>query len=233
MEDPRQETEELEEQERVARFLLSHPDFFIRRSDLLSVMNIPHLRAEGTASLIERQVKVLRDKQRVEREHLQALVETARENERLANRLHNFSLELMQVDDMDVVLDTVPPLVKELFRVDSAVIRVEHIELAGQRTEIVHPSEPRFVELRARVTHGRSVCETTLPSSIQEYVFGGDADHLSSIMLVPLGGKRPLGVMCLASTQKGRFDPEQGTFYLDRLGELTGAVLSRLVKQAS
>lgn len=228
MEDPRQESEELEEQERVARFLRAHPDFFLHRLELLGGMNIPHIRAEGTASLIERQVQVLRDKHHHEREQLQALVETARDNERVANRLHEVALELMIASDLDAVCVTIPPLVRDLFRVDAAVIRVEHKQLAGTRAELVHPDDPVFIELRARVTHGRSVSDNGLPSSIKNQILGGDAACMHSVMLVPVGGKRPIGVLALASAEKNRFEPDQGTFYLDRLGELMGAVLRRL-----
>ncbi|MFZ0488570.1 MAG: DUF484 family protein [Arenicellales bacterium] len=229
MEDPRQESEEVEEQVRVARFLLDHPDFFVHRADLLSLLNIPHLRAEGTSSLIERQVQVLRDKHRSEREQLQALVETARENERVANRLHEIALELMIADDLDAVFVSIPPLVRELFRVDAVVIRVEHDKLAGTRAELVHPSDPSFIELRSRVTHGRSVADNGLPPSIKTSLFGGDAARMQSAMLIPVGGKRPTGVLTLASNRRNRFEPDQGTFYLDRLGELMGAVLRRLL----
>lgn len=228
MEDPRQESEEIDEQDRVARFLIANPDFFVHRADLLSVINIPHPRGEGTASLIERQVHVLRDKHQRERGQLQDLVETARENERVANRLHEIALELMVATDLDAVFVSIPPLVRELFRVDAAVVRIEHAALAGSRAELVHPNDPAFVELRSRVTHGRSVVDNGLPASIKTDLFGGDADRLHSAMLVPVGGKRPVGVLTLATAEKNRFAPDQGTFYLDRLGELMGAVLRRL-----
>jgi len=228
MEDPRQESEELEEQERVARFLASNPDFFVHRADLLSSMNIPHPRGEGTASLIERQVHVLREKHRRERDQLQSLVETARENERVANRLHEIALELMIATDLDAVFVSIPPLVRELFRVDAAVLRIENAAAAGTRAELVHPSDPAFIELRSRVTHGRSVADNSLPGSIRGNLFGGDAERMHSAMLVPIGGKRPTGVLTLATAEKNRFAPDQGTFYLDRLGELMGAVLRRL-----
>jgi hypothetical protein len=228
MEDPRQESEEVEEQERVARFLLSNPDFFVHHAELLGLLDIPHARAEGTASLIERQVQVLRDKHRREREQLQSLVETARDNERVANRLHEIALELMIATDLDAVFVSIPPLVRDLFRVDAAVIRVERAALAGTRAELVHPNDPVFIELRARVTHGRSVADNGLPSSIKTHLFGGDAERMRSAMLVSIGGKRPVGVLILASARKQRFESDQGTFYLDRLGELMGAVLRRL-----
>jgi len=229
MEDPRQETEETEEQERIARFLRANPDFFAHRSELLASMNVPHLRAEGTASLIERQVQVLRDKHRREGEQLRALVETARDNERVANRLHEIALELMISGDLDTVFVSIPPMVRELFRVDSAVLRIEHNTLAGSRDELVHASDPTFIELRARVAHGRSASNHDLPPSIKEHLFGGDAARIRSVMLVPVGGKRPMGVLILAGVEKNRFPPEQGTFYLDRLGELMGATLRRLL----
>jgi uncharacterized protein YigA (DUF484 family) len=228
MEDPRQESEEIKEQERVARYLAANPDFFLGHADLLSAMNIPHPRGEGTASLIERQVHVLREKHRRERAQLQSLVETARENERVANRLHEVALELMVAADLDSVFVSIPPLVRELFRVDAAVVRVEHTSLAGNRAELVHPSEPVYVELRSRVTHGRSVVENNLPASLRASLFGGDAERMHSAMLVPVGGKRPVGVLVLATAERNRFAADQGTFYLDRLGELMGAALSRL-----
>lgn len=228
MEDPRQESEEIEEQERVARFLAANPDFFVHRPELLSSMNIPHPRGEGTASLIERQVHVLREKHRRERDQLQDLVETARENERVANRLHEIAMELMIATDLDTVFVSIPPLVRELFRVDAAVVRIEHAAMAGSRVEMVHPNDPAFIELRSRVAHGRSVADNRLPASIKTDLFGGDAERLHSAILVPVGGKRPVGVLTLATAEKNRFDPDQGTFYLDRLGELMGAVLRRL-----
>lgn len=228
MEDPRQESEELEEQERVARFLRANPDYFVHRSDLLSSMNIPHIREEGTASLIERQVHVLRERHRRERDQLQTLVETARDNERVANRLHEVAMELMIATDLDAVFVSIPPLVRDLFQVDAAVIRVANDGHAGSRAELVHTNDPAFIELRARVAHGRSVADNGLPPSIKNQLLGGDAERMLSAMLVPIGGKRPIGVLALASVQKNRFEPDQGTFYLDRLGELMGAVLRRL-----
>lgn len=228
MEDPRQESEELEEAERVARYLQAHPDFFQRRLVLLGNLNIPHTRGEGTSSLIERQVQVLRERHCRERDQLQALVETARENERVSNRLHEIALELMVATDLDAVFVAIPPLVRELFRVDAAVLRIGHSEHAGSRAELVHPGAPAFVELRSRVTHGRSVAENQLPASIRRELFGGDAERLQSALLIPVGGKRPLGILALATTEKNRFAPDQGTFYLDRLGELMGAALRRL-----
>ena len=44
----------------IADYLQTHPEFFQRHSELLQTLQVPH--QAGTSSLIERQVAVLRDK---------------------------------------------------------------------------------------------------------------------------------------------------------------------------
>jgi uncharacterized protein YigA (DUF484 family) len=46
----------------VADYLQRHPDFFLRNADLLLELEIPHQTGPGVASLIERQVAMLRRK---------------------------------------------------------------------------------------------------------------------------------------------------------------------------
>jgi len=46
----------------IAKYLESHPDFFQRHADLLANIQVPH--GAGTASLIERQVAILPFKRR-------------------------------------------------------------------------------------------------------------------------------------------------------------------------
>ncbi len=219
----------LQAEQRIVNYLRQHPDFFLRHLELLTALQIPHGSGEGAVSLVERQVQVLRHQQQQQLEQLQSLVNTARENERLTERLHRLVLEVLAFEDSDTALDSLPPLLMELFDIQQAVIRVEHEQRHGERPEIAHPSEPAFIEVRARVTHGRSVSDDRLPSALLEYLFGDGSAAVVSCMLVPLGGGQPTGVLALASEQHGRFRADHGTVYLDRLGEILGASLRRLL----
>ena len=47
----------------VAAYLLANPDFFVDRDRLLLKIQVPH-KSKGTISLVEKQLDVIRDRQR-------------------------------------------------------------------------------------------------------------------------------------------------------------------------
>ena len=71
-----------------------NPDFLVRNPALLSELEIPH-RTGLAVSLIERQVGVLREKLKSGDKRLRALMDIARDNERLAQSRHRLSLNLL------------------------------------------------------------------------------------------------------------------------------------------
>lgn len=213
----------------VIAYLRDHPQFFVQHPDVLGDLDIPHPQGEGAVSLIERQVQALRDRQQRERQHLENLIVTARDNERVAERLHRLAVEVTSLRDLDNALSTVPHLVQELFDVRHVALRVESESDHGLCKELVNPNDPSFIEVRARVTHGRSVSDDRLPAPMREYLFGESGAAVESCMLVPVGGRQPLGVLALGSELGERFQADQGTLYLDRLGDLVGALMRRLL----
>nr|GFB69300.1 probable diaminopimelate decarboxylase, chloroplastic [Tanacetum cinerariifolium] len=70
------------EAEAVAAWLQQHPDFFAEHDDLLTAMRIPHQRGD-TVSLVERQLKILRERNIEMRHRLSQLMDVARDNDRL------------------------------------------------------------------------------------------------------------------------------------------------------
>jgi uncharacterized protein YigA (DUF484 family) len=97
----------------IADYLQSHPEFFQRHEDLLQTLQVPH--QAGTASLIERQVAVLREKSRDLEEQLNGLIRTARGNEQIVTRLQRFTLELMRADSLDDVIATCQEILRDDF----------------------------------------------------------------------------------------------------------------------
>jgi uncharacterized protein YigA (DUF484 family) len=67
----------------VADYLLTYPDFFERNSQLLTKLRLPHVRdVAATVSLVERQVEVLRERNQALERKLKELVDVARANDR-------------------------------------------------------------------------------------------------------------------------------------------------------
>src|ERR1700691_6602187 len=81
----------------VAEYLQSCPDFFERNGALLTKLRLPHLRDTGaTVSLVERQVEVLRERNQTLERQLKELVDVARANDGLADRIHRLSQRLIR-----------------------------------------------------------------------------------------------------------------------------------------
>src|ERR1700678_1736498 len=79
----------------VADYLQSHPDFFERNAALLAKLRLPHMRDSGaTVSLVERQVEVLRERNQALERKLKELVEVARANDALSERIHRLTQRL-------------------------------------------------------------------------------------------------------------------------------------------
>ena len=216
-------------EEQVVAYLVRNPDLLQRHEELVALLEVPHDPQGGTVSLIERQVQVLRREQQSQAEQLGELVATARDNERLAERLHRVVLEAVGFEDLDHALDTLPPLIAETLNVQQVAIRVAASTRPAGRHELVDAADAAYADTRARVKHGRSVSDDRLPPALLQYLFAEGGDKVASCMLIPLGGREPVGVMAVGADTSGRFSAAQGTQYLDRLGQVLGACLRRLL----
>ncbi len=82
----------------VAAYLEADPDFFLRHPDLTARLRLPHGPA-GTLSLVEHQMGMLRAQVEGERRLLAQLIARARDNETLAERLHQLTIQLILAAD--------------------------------------------------------------------------------------------------------------------------------------
>src|SRR3984893_7444087 len=100
----------------VAEYLQTYPDFSERNSPLLIKLRLPHLRDAGaTVSLVERQVEVLRERNQSLERKLKELVDVARANDTLADRIHRLSQRLIRAHTLPETIDAVETSLREDF----------------------------------------------------------------------------------------------------------------------
>lgn len=218
------------EEEAVRAYLKAHPDFFEAHADLLADLAVPHPHTGGAVSLIERQVVALRERQRALGEQLEGLLENARENERLADRLHHAAMLVAAATSLPGMLDTLGARLREDFELVVVAVRLHDAPLGEAGTVAVASREdPVYSGLLERVSHGRSVCDDRLPKRVLAFLFGEQAADVGSVALLPLGHRDPRGILALGASDATRFRPDMGTVYIDRLGELVGVAVKRLL----
>lgn len=206
------------EAERIAAYLRTHPDFFAGRDALLLEMNLGFDNGE-VFSLHHRQLALLRQRSARLETRLAALMHTAESNARLADKLQLLAEQLIRAPDshsLRVVLDEALP---RLFDIDRYRLYLQDDPLLPNALPLLEGGQP---------TTGR------LSPEERTALFGEDADRLNSTALIPL---RPawvpdeppgLGLLALARTHPDGFNPDQGTHFLARLGQLVSVALERL-----
>ncbi len=217
----------------VAEYLQAYPDFFERNAPLLTKLRLPHLRDAGaTVSLVERQVEVLRERNQSLERKLKELVDVARGNDTLADRIHRLSQRLIRAHGLKGTVDAVETSLREDFDAMHSVL-----VLFLDEAKALDASAGRF--LRVDDFHGadiktfESLMQSGKPRCGQirdaqrDYLFGKDSVEIGSVALTPLGSKGALGILAIGSSDAERFHPAMSTEFLSRIGELLTYALIR------
>jgi hypothetical protein len=120
------------EEKTVADYLRDNPDFFLNNTSLLATLQVPH-GVDGAVSLVEHQVKVLRDQNRQLKRKLMDLVHVARDNNRLNERMHQLTLGLISSSSLEALLDTLREHLQGEFSADTVTIRLAGLPEARAR----------------------------------------------------------------------------------------------------
>jgi uncharacterized protein YigA (DUF484 family) len=217
----------------VADYLQTHPDFFERNAALLAKLRLPHLRDMGaTVSLVERQVEVLRERNQSLERKLKELVDVARSNDTLADRIHRLSQRLIQAHSLLDTINAVETSLREDFDAMHSVL-VLFLEQArtlapeaGQFLRSADPTDADIKTFESLLQSGKPRCGQVRDAQ-RDYLFGKDSVAIGSVALTPLGPKGELGILAIGASDAERFHPAMSTEFLSRIGELVTYALMR------
>jgi uncharacterized protein YigA (DUF484 family) len=216
-------------EESVADFLRSHPDFFDRNLSLLSGLKLTHKTTGGAISLVERQLDVLRQRNQALEGKLTELLDVARSNDKLANRIHALALLLMRTKSREHVIDVLDEQLREGFSVDQAALvlfdSVPGFAQGHSRfVTVVNREDPAIGPFKSFLQSSAPRC-TRVRDTQRDFLFGAGAE-IHSMALVPLGPRSEFGFLAIGSRNPDHFHPAKSSDFLQRLGELTACALS-------
>jgi uncharacterized protein YigA (DUF484 family) len=217
----------------VGEYLQTYPDFFERNSQLLTKLRLPHLRDSGaTVSLVERQIEVLRERNQSLERKLKELVDVARANDGLADRIHRLSQRLIRAHTLLESISAVETSLREDF--DSMhsvlVLFLEEARLlepeVGRFLRIRSPADDEIKTFESLLTSGKPRCGQVRDAQ-RDFLFGKDSIEIGSVALTPLGQKGSLGILGIGASDMERFHPGMSTEFLSRIGVLVTYALMR------
>jgi hypothetical protein len=210
----------------VSKYLREHPDFFSKHTELLKELLIPHPSGEAV-SLVQRQLAALRDENARLKQQLSRVIEVAKTNEALNERIHTLAIELMGASGPQAIFAMLRDRLRTGLRADAVAVRV-FAEPAFIDSE--HPGE--FVGVKSvrrgpfapMLDAAKPLCGR-LTKMQSAALFDLDKPSGSAVVL-PLRGKRWDGLLGILSHDASRFDPSQGTELLSHLAAVASLVIN-------
>lgn len=211
----------------IADFLLNTPDFFERHAELLASVQLNSGHGKRAVSLQERQAEMLREKIKVLERGLMDMIRYGNENVQIADKLQRWTRKLLLATQARDLPELLLSNVKDEFLVPQVAIKVWGVDVA-------YADEAFAAGVSSDVkafTSSLTVPYVGLNSGFEAASWLDNASQALSVALIPLrasGQAEAFGLLVLASPDAQRFNASMGTDFLERIGDIGSAALSRL-----
>ena len=195
----------------VEEFLRAHPNFLQDRPGLLAVLNLPH-GGEGAVSLVERQVSVLRQRNIVSRQQINALSDIGRENDRLLEATRRTVLALLSGTNRQELAQIWLVQLTNTFEAELGAL----VWITGEP----HSNSAESVAGKL-IRQGESFSGVLRPEEMKA-LFTSNAPEGSAALSPIRNGSDILGVLAVGARDSKRYRTEDGTIFLDYLAEVIG-----------
>lgn len=220
---------EMMDEAKVRQFLLDNPNFLVKNPELLSHIELQYGEQE-TFSLVERQVKTLRDKNAKLQGQQIEMLQIAHANEELLIQCNQFMLDLVECESLTALSSKIINLLKSQFGLDGAALILvgdyEHCPPA----QVFKSADDIKELLSCQFPDNQPLCGR-LGLTSREALFGELSYNYQSCALIPLGKECSQGLLALASKDVERFDPEMGTLFIELIAKYVSAIIKPYEKQ--
>ena len=213
----------------IADFLASTPDFFERHAELLASVQLSSGHGSRAISLQERQARLLRDKIKGLETQLVEMIRHGQDNLVIAGKMQSWTRRVLQTAQARDLPGAIVQGLASDFQVPQAAIRLWGVDDA-------HAGEDFAVHVNDNIRSFAASLNAPYCGANAGFEAAGwlpQAALAQSLALIALRADKhaPVsGLLVLASPDAQRFHSGMGTEFLDRLGELAGAALSRLMR---
>ena len=195
----------------VELYLLENTDFFLSRESLVSELSFKH-DADGATSLLEMQVRKLRDEQSRLMDMLSGFVSTGKENEELFFKSKNLTLSLITSKNFDEVKKTVESFFEKNFEIDSCILEAL--------------SDPELQELESKTGLGMSKDVIHMgPLSKEKMDAFFSSDSVKSAVISVMKLKKGFALLKMGSNKPTKYLGDGDTTFIEYIRDIIVRVL--------
>ncbi|MFU6374561.1 DUF484 family protein [Metapseudomonas otitidis] len=210
--------------ESVAAYLLQHPEFFVDHEELIPELRIPHQPGEAI-SLVERQVKLLRERNIEMRHRLSQLMDVARDNDRLFDKTRRLVLDLLDANTLEEVVGAIEDSLRHEFQVPfvSLILFSDSTLPVGRSVS----SAEAHQAIGGLLVAGKTICGVLRAHEL-EFLFGAEEGaKVGSAAVVSLNHQGQHGLLAIGSPDPQHYKSSLGTLFLSYIAEVLARVLPR------
>ena len=211
----------------IANYLANTPDFFVRHAGLLGTVQLTSPHGSRAVSLQERQAELLRDKIKGLEQKAVEMIRHGSENSAIADKLQRWTSELLLTRDPRELPWVVVREITAQFQVPQVAVKVWGVSPEFAAEPYAQGASEDVMAFAASLT--LPYCGGNPGLEAAQWL--DDPKAVASLALIPLRSvavPQAFGLLVLASNDAQRFAADMGTSFLERIGELTSAALSRL-----
>ncbi|MES3010044.1 MAG: DUF484 family protein [Pseudomonadota bacterium] len=211
----------------IANYLVNTPDFFERHAELLATVQLTSPYNGRSVSLQERQADMLRDKIKALELKTVDMIRYGHDNVAIADKLQRWARNIFLVRRPEDLPRSIATEIQTQFLVPQVAIKVWGVAEAHAHQPFAQGASGDVRVFAASLT--LPYCGVNVSFEAANWL--EDPSVAASVALIALrAGADPnaFGLLVLASPDPERFHNAMGTDFLERIGELAGAALSRL-----
>jgi uncharacterized protein YigA (DUF484 family) len=213
----------------VRDYLIDHPSFFEDNPDVLEAINVSHDSGKAI-SLVERQITVMRDKNKVLSGQLEQLIETAKNNDQLLAKTNQLVLKLIQAEDLNSLITVLDTSLKNDFNTEFYSLTLIDKGLFTSKTAANLVSEEEAKSKISSLLSAQKAVSGVLREEQINFLFEQSASSVASAIALPLHSSEPLGILALGSSDADFYSHDIGTVFFDYIGALLNELIPKHFK---
>ena len=211
----------------IANYLLQTPDFFERHAEVLATVELSSPHGTRAVSLQERQASLLREKIRTLEQKTADLIRHGQDNMAIGDKLQGWTFGLLKTHDAGQLPAVIERDLALCFAVPQVALRVWGVAPPWAGEAFAQGCTNNVQTFASSLT--QPYCGRNPGLEATGWLADPEAAHsLALIALREEPGAKAFGLLVLASADEQRFSSDMGTDFLERIGELASAALSRL-----
>lgn len=206
--------------EAVAAYLRAHPEFFVDHDELIPELRIPH-QPGSAVSLVERQVKLLRERNIEMRNRLAHLMDVARDNDRLFEKTRRLVLDILGADSLEELIGVVEDGLRHEFQVPYvSLILFSDTALPVGRSVSSSDAQQAIGGL---LGDEKTRCGVLRAHELSFLFSQEDSSSIGSAAMACLG--QQLGILAIGSPDPQHYKSSMGTLFLTYIAEVLSRTL--------